>query len=56
MKQDKLEKGKKMDFKKKKVNGAIFLLLIIVLISGVLILGKDKIFTSGVANNIKLED
>ena len=45
-----------MDFKKKKVNGAIFLLLIIVLISGVLILGKDKIFTSGVANNVHLED
>lgn len=45
-----------MDFKNKKVNGAIFALLIIVLISGVLILGKDKIFTSGVANNVHLED
>ena len=45
-----------MDFKKKKVDGAIFVLLIIVLISAVLILGKDKIFTSGVDNNVHLED
>ena len=45
-----------MDFKKKKVDGAIFVLLIIILISTVLILGKNKIFTSGTDNNVHLED
>ena len=34
-----------MDFKKKKVDVAIFALLIVALISALLILGKDKIFT-----------
>ena len=45
-----------MDFKKKKVDVAIFALLIVALISALLILGKDKIFTSAVDNNVHLED
>ena len=44
-----------MDFKKKKVDVAIFALLIVALISALLILGKDKIFTSAVDNNVHLE-
>lgn len=45
-----------MDFKKKKKDGVIFALLIVIVISGALILGRDKIFTSDVDNNIHLED
>ena len=45
-----------MDFKKKKKYGVIFALLIVIVISGALILGRDKIFTSEVDNNIHLED
>ena len=45
-----------MDFKKKKKDGVIFALLIVIVISGALILGRDKIFTSEADNNIHLED
>lgn len=45
-----------MDFKNKKIYGAIFVLLIVILISGVLILGEDKRFTSGIDNKVHLED
>ena len=45
-----------MKFKKRKMYGAIFVLLIVVLISGVLMLGKDKTFTSGANNSMDLED